>query len=83
MLTWCEKCGHSLWSEVGEARGVRFLLYFDDDERSVMYAEHVTQCPNCGFSLVENALQAIASEARTPVGPAEGSYIGDGRRPVR
>lgn len=62
MLVWCERCGHSLFSETREARGVRFLLHFDDDERSATYAEHVTHCPNCGFNLVRNALQSAISD---------------------
>lgn len=81
MLTWCEGCGHSLWSEAREAPGIRLEMYFDDDERSVTYAEHVTRCPNCGLSLVENTQQATRSdELRTLVTMVESSYIGTRRQ---
>ncbi len=84
MFIWCEECGHGLWFEVREAHGMRSLLYFDDDERSATYAEHVTRCPNCGLPFVESALQATNSGGlRTPVALAEGSYIEAERRLVR
>ncbi|MDQ5827463.1 MAG: hypothetical protein M3441_25195 [Chloroflexota bacterium] len=38
---------------------IRFVLYFDDDERSETYAEHVTECPNCGLSLLSDAIKPI------------------------
>jgi hypothetical protein len=55
MITRCESCGHKLWSEEREVACIRFVLYFDDEERSNTYAEHVTECPGCGLSLLSNA----------------------------
>ena len=51
MITPCESCEHKLWAEVREVASIRFVLYFDDDERIETYAEHATECPNCGLSL--------------------------------
>ena len=57
MITPCESCGHKLWSEVREVGSIRFLVYFDDDDRSDTYAEHVLHCPTCGLSLVNGAIK--------------------------
>jgi len=38
---------------------IRFVLYFDVDERSATYAEHVLKCPACGLSLVDSAIKPI------------------------
>ena len=57
MVTPCGSCGHKLWSEVREVASTRFVLYFDDDERSDTYTEHVLRCPNCGVSLVNSAIK--------------------------
>ncbi len=59
MITPCESCGHRLWAEVREVASIRFVLYFDDDERSGTYAEHVTECPNCGLLLLSDAIKPI------------------------
>ena len=57
MITPCESCGHKLWSEEREVASIRFMLYFDDDEGSDTYTEHVLHCPNCGLSLVDSAIK--------------------------
>jgi hypothetical protein len=57
MITPCESCGHQLWSEEREVASIRFVLYFDDEERSDTYTEHVLHCPNCGLSLLGNAIK--------------------------
>jgi hypothetical protein len=59
MVTPCESCGHKLWWEEREVGSIRFVLYFDDDERSATYAEHVLNCPGCGLSLVDSAIKPI------------------------
>ncbi len=59
MITPCASCEHKLWAEVREVASIRFVLYFDDDERSETYAEHVTECPNCGLSLLSDAIKPI------------------------
>jgi hypothetical protein len=59
IITPCESCGRKLWSEVREVASIRFVLYFDDDERSDTYAEHVTECPNCGLSLIRDAIKPL------------------------
>jgi hypothetical protein len=35
---------------------IGFVLYFNDDERSDTYQEHVLHCPDCGLSLVDSAI---------------------------
>ena len=60
MITSCPSCKHKLWSEEREVASIRFVLYFDDDERSDTYAEHVTECPSCGLSLLSNAIKPSA-----------------------
>jgi hypothetical protein len=40
-----------------EVANIRFVLYFDDDETSDAYAEHVLHCPNCGLSLINSAIK--------------------------
>ena len=57
MITPCESCEHKLWAEVREVASIRFVLYFDDHERSEAYAEHVTECPNRGLSLLSDAIK--------------------------
>ena len=57
MITPCESCGHKLWLKEREVASIRFVLYFDDDERSDTYTEHVLHCPNCSFSLVNGAIK--------------------------
>ena len=59
MITPCESCGHKLWSGELEVASIRFVLYFDDVERSETYAGHVTECPNCGLSLLSGAIRPI------------------------
>ena len=59
MITPCESCGHKLWWEEREVASIRFVLHFDDDERSDSYAEHVLKCPGCGLSLVDSAIKPI------------------------
>jgi hypothetical protein len=34
----------------------RFVVYFDDDERSGTYAEQVRVCPGCGAGLARHAI---------------------------
>ena len=57
MITLCRRCGHVLWSEVRSAAAFRFLVYFDDDQRSETYAEHVPRCPGCGVKLGNDAFE--------------------------
>jgi hypothetical protein len=57
MITPCGSWGHKLWSEMREVANIRFVLYFDDDETSDAYAEHVLHCPNCGLSLINSAIK--------------------------
>ena len=52
----CTKCGHALRSEVRNTRAFRFVVYFDDDERSGTYAEQVRNCPGCGELLAGHAI---------------------------
>ena len=58
MVVSCRGCAHKLWAEVRETGGIRFTLYFDDDEKSDTYAEHVMRCPNCGLSLIDNSIES-------------------------
>ena len=51
MLTPCPNCAHALWSEVRSVGALRFIVYFDDDEGSDTYAEHIAHCPGCGERL--------------------------------
>ena len=53
----CERVGTSDGQEVREVASIRFVLYFDDEERSDTYAEHVSHCPDCGVSLVDSAIR--------------------------
>ena len=39
------------------APAFRFLVYFDDDQRSETYAEHVTRSPGCGVKLGNDAFE--------------------------
>jgi hypothetical protein len=61
MITPCESCGHKLWWEEREVASIRFVLYFDDDERSDNYTQHVLKCSGCGLSLVARAIKPIES----------------------
>lgn len=56
MLTPCLNCAHALWSEVRSVGALRLIVYFDDDQGSETYAEHVARCPGCGDRLDGNAL---------------------------
>ena len=56
MLTPCPNCDHALWSEVRGVGAFRLVVYFDDDEGSDTYAEHVSRCPGCDGRLDGNAL---------------------------
>lgn len=47
MLVSCTECGHALWAEDRSAGVFDLVVYFDDDERSDSYAEHITSCPGC------------------------------------
>jgi hypothetical protein len=55
MLSPCPECAYSLWSEVRCHRAFRFVVYFDNDERSGTYAKHVRVCPDCGSGLASHA----------------------------
>jgi predicted RNA-binding Zn-ribbon protein involved in translation (DUF1610 family) len=55
VLTACPQCGHALWSEVRVIEAFRFVVYFDDDERSDTHAEHVLSCPGCGKGVSRQA----------------------------
>ena len=57
MLSPCPNCDHSLWSEVRSVGSCRLVVYFDDDEGSDTYAEHVSRCPRCDGRLDGNALE--------------------------
>jgi hypothetical protein len=52
----CPHCGHALWSEVRSKRAFRFVVFFDDDERSATYAARVRSCPECSADLLGHAL---------------------------
>ena len=52
MLTPCQECAHALWSEVRRVGALRFVVYFDDEDRSDTYAEQVRSCPGRGAGLV-------------------------------
>jgi hypothetical protein len=41
---------------VRNTRAFRFVVYFDDDERSGTYAEQVRSCPGCGELLAGHAI---------------------------
>jgi uncharacterized protein YbbK (DUF523 family) len=47
----CLECGHRLWEEARCVGAFRFVVYFDEDEESASYAEHVKLCPECGVGL--------------------------------
>ena len=51
MRSACLECGHRLWKEVRCVGDFRFVVYFDEDEESASYAEHVKRCPECGVGL--------------------------------
>ena len=56
MWTPCPECAHALWSEVRRVGALRFVVYFDEDERSETYAEQVRSCPGCGAGLAIRGL---------------------------
>ena len=56
MLTPCQECAHALWSEVRRVGALRFVVYFDEEERSQTYAEQVRSCPGCGAGLAGRGL---------------------------
>jgi hypothetical protein len=41
---------------VRSKRAFRFVVYFDDEERSDTYAERVRSCPGCGELLAGHAI---------------------------
>lgn len=43
----CPHCGHKLWSVEHSIGAFRSVVYFDDDELSDSYAEHIARCPGC------------------------------------
>jgi len=47
---------------------LRFVVYFDDDEGSDTYAEHVASCPCCGKRLDGNALDVYEYTGRGLLG---------------
>jgi|SRR5918997_96550 hypothetical protein len=51
MVIPCPDCGHILWAELRGVGASRLVVYFDDDEQSGTYAEHVACCPECGTRL--------------------------------
>jgi ssDNA-binding Zn-finger/Zn-ribbon topoisomerase 1 len=55
MLSPCPECAYPLWSEVRRHGAFRFVVYFDNDERSGTYAEQVRVCPDCGSGLASHA----------------------------
>lgn len=57
MRTPCPNCDRALWSEVCIVGAFRFVVYFEDEESSDTYAEHITRCPDCGIRLDGNALK--------------------------
>ena len=57
MITPCSNCDHALWSEVRSLGTFRSVVYFDDDEGSDTYAEHVWRCPGCEDRLDGDALE--------------------------
>ena len=57
MLLPCSECSHPLWSELRRHGSFRFVVYFDDDERSASYTEHVLRCPRCGENLSRQAIE--------------------------
>ena len=66
MLNHCHECGHALWSEVRRSGSFRFVVFFDDDKRSVTYAEPARSCPGCGtvITICAQELYALASRPR-------------------
>ena len=51
MRTECDECGHRLRAELRSAGAFRFVVHFDDDERSATHAERTPSCPSCGVRL--------------------------------
>ena len=58
------RCGHILWSEVGNIGGAGVVVFLDDDQRSGTYAEHVTRCPSCAARLDDGAFRPRAAASR-------------------
>jgi ssDNA-binding Zn-finger/Zn-ribbon topoisomerase 1 len=56
MLSPCPHCGHALRSEVHRHGALRFVVYFDADERIATRAERIRSCPECGAGLLGHAL---------------------------
>ena len=73
----CPHCGHALWSEVRSIRTSRFVVYFDDDERSDTYAEQVRSCPECGADLLGHAMDPQELTSQPMV-----RRVVDSRRPL-
>ena len=53
----CPNCDRALWPEVRTSGAFRFVVYFEDEESSGTYAEHITRCPGCSIRLDGNALK--------------------------
>jgi hypothetical protein len=51
MRTSCLECAHRLWVEERCVGSFRFVVFFDEDEESASYAEHVKRCPGCSVGL--------------------------------
>jgi hypothetical protein len=64
MLNPCHECGHAIWSEVRRTGSFRFVVFFDDDERSDTYAEPARSCPRCGVGLTSCAQELYARSSR-------------------
>ncbi len=70
MVVSCQGCGHRLWAEeVPVADRFGSWSCFDDEERSVTYAEQVEWCPECGAWL--NAHDLLAAHEKVPRSGAE------------
>jgi hypothetical protein len=56
MLAPCPHCGYALWAEVRHIGAFRFVVYFDEEERSATHAEQISSCPECDADLLGHAL---------------------------
>ena len=77
-MTPCPECAHALWSEVRRAGALRFVAYFDDDERSGTYAGQVRICPECVAGETSHALEhhGLASRPRLRVSEDRNPLLG-------
>ena len=62
MRTPCPQCGHALWSEVRRKGAFRFVVYFEDDARSVTYTAQIRTCPECAADLLGHAIDPNRSQ---------------------